>query len=155
MGLLLATFVILSLTLVARSAPAATVLTVNSTADSGDPALNGVCDVNPLPGVQTCTLRAAMQEANSLAGADAINFNIGGTGVKTIKPATALPVITAPVTINGYSQPGTSPNTLAKGTNANLLIELDLADAGAIEIEANNTVVRGLVLNNSRGSGVR
>ena len=34
---------------------------------------------------------------------DTINFNIPGAGVKTISPTGALPIITDPVTINGYT----------------------------------------------------
>ena len=39
--------------------------------------------------------------------------------------------ITDPVVIDGYTQPGSSPNTLANGDNAVLLIELDGSNAGA------------------------
>ena len=47
-----------------------------------------------------------------------INFNIPGGGIQTISPTSALPAITEPITINGYTQPGASANTLAVGTNA-------------------------------------
>src|SRR3954470_10796623 len=43
---------------------------------------------------------------------DTINFNIAGAGVKTIAPGSALPTITKPVKINGYSQGIATPNTL-------------------------------------------
>ncbi len=53
------------------------------------------------------------------------------------------------MTINGNSQPGASPNTLAKGVNAQLKIELDGTNAGSgangLEIGAKKTVVKGLV----------
>ena len=49
---------------------------------------------------------------------DAITFSIPGSGVQTISPASPLPTITDPVIIDGYSQPGASPNTLAVGNNA-------------------------------------
>src|SRR5687767_3231101 len=48
-------------------------------------------------------LRAAINNANNTPGADTINFNIAGTGVKTISPTSELPDITGPVTIDGYS----------------------------------------------------
>jgi hypothetical protein len=53
-------------------------------------------------------------------GADTINFNIPGAGVHTIVLTTWLPNTTDPVTVDGYTQPGSSPNTLplAQGTNA-------------------------------------
>ena len=62
----------------------------------------------------------ADETANATTGADTIDFAIPGTGVKTIAPDSALPVITEAVSINGYSQPGATPNTLAKGTDAKL-----------------------------------
>jgi hypothetical protein len=36
-------------------------------------------------------LRAAIEQANATPGADTIKFNIGGSGVKTISPLSALP----------------------------------------------------------------
>src|SRR6187401_1100687 len=72
------------------------------------------------------SLRQAILDANALAGADTINFNIpGGGGVRTITPQSTLPTITSPVTIDGYTQPGAAANTLAVGDNAVLLIELN------------------------------
>ena len=138
---------------------AASTFTVNLTGDQPDfSGSDGRCDTDAsaLNGVQ-CTLRAAIQQANATPGADTINFNVPGIGVKTISPASALPDVTEQVTIDGYSQPGTSANTLSQGTNAVLRIQIDgsLANAGVgLDIEANNTVVRGLVVNNSRGSGI-
>ena len=52
------------------------------------------------------SLRQAIIDANTLAGADTIDFNIPGAGVHTISPASALPATTGPVTIDGYTQPG-------------------------------------------------
>src|SRR5262245_33928294 len=71
------------------------------------------------------SLRAAIKAANSTATLDVIKFNIPGGGVHTIKPPNALPSITQQVTIDGYSQPGSSLNTLAVGSNAKLNIVLD------------------------------
>jgi CSLREA domain-containing protein len=69
----------------------AATLTVNSTADTTDVAPgDGVC----ADGLGNCTLRAAIQEANALAGLDTIEFNIG-TGTPTIAPTSALPIITS------------------------------------------------------------
>jgi hypothetical protein len=99
--------------------------------------------------------------ANAASGADTINFNIGGGGVKTIAPDSKLPPITDPVTIDGYTQPGASPNTLSKGTNAKLMIELDgenvvegAALLNGLEIRASDSVVRGLVINRFSGNTV-
>ena len=118
------------------------------------------------------TLRAAITSINGGANTnadvvasgvygvnDTINFNIPGAGVHTIAPTTALPKIVKPVTINGYSQPGTSANTLAVGDNAVLLIELSGASAGSgvigLEIRGGNSTVQGLVINRfSAGEGI-
>jgi CSLREA domain-containing protein len=152
-GFLTAALVTTWVLLAARPAHADT-FTVNSTGDAGDlfPG-NGSCSTgNVLPGPE-CTLRAAIEEANAndnnATVVDAINFNIGGSSVvKTISPMTGLPIVTEPVTIDGYTQPGASENTLAVGNNAVLLIRLDGSDAEfgktGLNITANDSVVRGL-----------
>ncbi len=86
------------------------------------------------------TLREAMTAANNNAASgdapageggaviDRIEFNIPGSGVQTIRPASQLPTIGGRVVIDGYTQPGASPNTNTLeqgGSNAVLLIELD------------------------------
>src|SRR5262245_51604899 len=62
------------------------------------------------------------------AGLDTIKFNIAGAPgtVHTIQPLSALPFITEAVFIDGYSQLGATPNTLADGDDAFLAIELDV-----------------------------
>ena len=59
------------------------------------------------------SLRQAITDANAAAGADTIAFNISGVGVQTINVLSSLPNIAAPLTIDGYTQPGSSANTLA------------------------------------------
>ncbi len=49
--------------------------------------------------------------------------------MRTISPASPLPSVTDAVTIDGYSQLGSSPNTVTKGTDANLLVELGGSNA--------------------------
>ncbi len=62
------------------------------------------------------SLRWAVNQANADADAVSnINFNIPGSGTQTIAPATALPTITHPVIIDGYTQPGATSNTLGIG----------------------------------------
>src|SRR5262245_4915172 len=72
------------------------------------------------------SLRQAMLDANAALGADTLEFNIPGDGLHTIRP-TGLPPITEAVTIDGYSQPGARPNTLAVGDDAVLQIEINCA----------------------------
>jgi hypothetical protein len=64
------------------------------------------------------SLRQAILDANANSGADTINFNIAGSGVQTISLASALPTITEAVTIDGYSQPGSSrlATSMSSGT---------------------------------------
>jgi CSLREA domain-containing protein len=152
----------------AREAHAKT-FTVNSTGDGLDISPpNGICDVDPRVFVTQCTLREAIEEANSTTqnpGADTINFNIptsscnAKSGVCTITPASALPTITEAVSINGYTQrpcstnpaPCSRPNSNAVGTNARLLIQLNGANTsssfGLSIVGTSNSVVRGLVIN--------
>ena len=162
-GLLLAAMLIAG-TVAAGPARAATTFTVNSTADTPDASLAGAaCDTDLFTGGDQCTLRAAIQQANATAGADTINFAIPGTGVKTVAVGAtgfgALPAITEQVTIDGYTQPGSSPNTKAVGNNAALKIELDGSNAGSgadgLEIDGgSNSVIKGLVINSFSGEGI-
>ncbi len=143
LGLVVAALMASSLMLMAQPARAQATFTVNSTSDPGGNGCNST----------ECTLREAITAANRTSSADVINFNIvGGTApVKTISPTSELPTITEAVTIDGYTQPGASPNTLAKGTDANLLIVLDGSNTGSsadgLHISGSNVVVRGMVIN--------
>ncbi|HXG10778.1 MAG TPA: Calx-beta domain-containing protein, partial [Gemmataceae bacterium] len=104
------------------------------------------------------SLRQAILDANGTSGADRIEFNISGPGPHTISPATPLPAITDPVVIDGYTQPGASPNTLANGNNALLQIVLDGSQAGSLadglQITAGNSTISGLVIGGFGGSGI-
>jgi hypothetical protein len=148
-------------------AQAATTFTVNSTGDENDldflGTADGKCDVDSGTTGDQCTLKAAIQEANGTTDADTINFNIPGTGVHTIA-TTGLPPISEPVSINGYTQrpcsskpaPCSKPNTLAKGTNAKLMIDLDgggTSNDSGFFINAPNVVVKGLAIHSFDTSG--
>jgi hypothetical protein len=117
------------------TSPAATYV-VTATADSG-------------PG----SLRQAILDANADTSTNdvSIEFNIPASGAQTIAPLTVLPTISRPVTIDGYTQPGASPNTLASGDNAVLLIELSGANLSspnqALYVNARGCTLRGLTVN--------
>ena len=128
---------------------AATTFTVTKTADTND----GTCDAD-------CSLREAITAANANAGTDTIAFAIPGGGPHTISPTSALPTITDPVIIDGYTQPGASANTnsVASGLGLNtvLKIELDGTNAGVgccppatggLVIASGGSTVRGLAIN--------
>ncbi len=132
-------------------------ITVDSTLDSPDAAIgNGICD----DGAGHCTLRAAIQEANSAPDASSISFAISGSGVKTFLPATPLPGITETLTIDGYTQAGASPNTAVspRPLNGTLLIVIDgststVSNSSGITINASDVVVRGLVVHSFNFDG--
>jgi hypothetical protein len=163
--------------LTARPAHADTYF-VNSTKDRVDTShgngscFTGVRIVHDDGGIEgECTLRAAIQETNAVAGADTINFGIASaefpecdatTKVCTISPASQLPTITRVATINGYSQPGASVNSATTGTNTVLKIVLDGSKAGStpsapvdgLYVTARSSTVRGLVINKGFRAGV-
>ena len=84
-----------------------------------------------------------------------------GTGVHTITPATALPAITDSVVIDGYTQPGASPNSLLVGDNAVLLVQIDgsLLGSGSthdgLDVKTNNSGIRGLVIDHFGGAAIQ
>ncbi|MHB1558377.1 MAG: Ig-like domain-containing protein [Isosphaeraceae bacterium] len=115
-------------------------------------------DVNPKTYVVTTTadrgtgsLRWAIDRANLSNSSlpDTIQFNIPGTGVQTIAPATPLPAVTHGTIIDGYSQPGASASTQAQGDNATILIDLsgsNLPDGTGLTIDGNGSTVRGIAV---------
>lgn len=152
------------------STAGAATITVNSTAD----------DVDAVDG--ECTFREAIASANAdvISGAavgecaagspaptrDLIRFAIPGTGVQTIALTAALPALTAPFHVDGYTQTGAAKNTeTAFGvTNAQLTVEINGAGIGAevaalvIEAGASGTndtpsILEGLVINRVNNAG--
>jgi CSLREA domain-containing protein len=112
----------------------AATITVNSAADTT--ANDGVCTLREaIIAANTNTPSGAMAGECAAGQAsptvDTIAFAIPGSGVHTITLGSALPDITDPVTIDGYTQPRNdgsgllaSPNTLAVGDNAVILIRI-------------------------------
>ena len=99
------------------------------------------------------TLRQAITDANAHANSlnpgsvpDRIEFAIPGAGVKTISPASLLPMITDPVIIDGTTQ----------GASATPLIELNFTNVGTygLWITAGASTVRGLAVNRAPRSGI-
>lgn len=124
------------------------IFTVDSTGDASDlNTADGVCD----SGGGVCTLRAAIQQGNALAGTDDVWFNLAGPGVWTISPASPLPNITDPLLIDGWTQGG-------PGYTGPPLIELDGTNAGSstngLTITTDNSLVRGLVINRFGAIGI-
>lgn len=122
----------------ARQARASSFL-INDLGDDPDPSLDGICDISPGDGVDNCTLRAALMEANRVDDIDVISFNVP----MTLYPASAYPTITQPVTIDATSSGGRV--TLNGGGNAIL----------GLNIASSNVVVRGLALVNFDNTAIR
>jgi CSLREA domain-containing protein len=133
----------------------AAIITVTSALDA-NPQNDGVCtlreaiisaNTNPVPAPP------AGECANGTAGADTINFAIPGAGLHTIILfSTGLPAITESVTIDGFTQPGSSANTNATGAlNAVYTVAIDGSGAGSTSaiftIIGGSSTIRGLVVN--------
>jgi hypothetical protein len=147
-GLLgLITLPAVSLDFMQPAAHAAAAFTVNSTGDGADSnTADGVCN----DGAGNCTLRAALEQANTTPGTDTINFQIG-TGVQTIVLGAALPDVSDPVNIDGTTQPGYG------GTP---LVEIRGKDDGftqiawALHITAGGSTVRALAVGRFDVAGI-
>jgi hypothetical protein len=109
------------------------------------------------------SFRQAILDANAspnVGGPDVINFNIPGSGVHTISPHLPLPDITDPASIDGYTQPGASPNTNGPGLgdNAVLQIELDGTNTGetasGLVVSVGNSTIKGLTINRFGIAGI-
>lgn len=92
------------------------------------------------------SLRQAIKDANLTAGANSIVFNIAGNCPQVIAVASNLDAITGDTTINGYTQSGTSRNTLDTGDDANICI--------IVEPSASSTATDGLSVAAGAGNGV-
>ncbi len=100
------------------------VFVVSTTADSG-------------PG----SLRQAILDSNTVTGAtNTIDFDIAGSGVRTIVPLSLLPPITASVLIDGTTQPGFNATPLIA------LASQSPESSGPLVISAANVTIRGLAL---------
>ncbi len=140
----------------------ANIFTVTNTLDIATSSLTA-----PVP---PGSLRAALINAQNSGGSAEIVFNIptsdpgynASTGVFLIQPLSvvppgndndfALPPSSETVTIDGYTQPGASPNTLTNGDNAKPVIQIDGGMAitpGGVALELFDTVgavIRGFII---------
>jgi hypothetical protein len=118
------------------------------------------------------SLRQAILDSNATpnvapAISNEINFAIPGVGPFTINVSSALPAITNPVYLDGYSQAGASENVSGGGFSeqdteetdvATLMIHLDGAAAGAgangITVATVGCSVGGLIITRFGGAGI-
>ena len=118
----------IALLCVLSSVASAATFTVTTTADSG-----------------AGSLRQAILDANAGAGLDTIAFAIPGAGVHTIAVGSEL-TITDAVLIDGYTQPGSSPNGDDRADDAIILIELQGSGSDGLVVSAGAAEIHGLVL---------
>ena len=101
-----------------------------------------------------CSLRAAIAEANTHPGADAIHFNLPGEGVHTIHLEHTLPTLsdlTGGTMLDGYTQVGAVPNNHPSSSNAVILVQLRGSDPpsfDALGIASPGNTIRGLAFFN-------
>ncbi len=132
---------------------AARTFTVNSVADRGDAHVNGVCATSHSG---ECTLRAAIQEANTANGPATIAFAIAGGGVHTIALGSQLPAIANHrygITIDGFTQPGSAPNNDAVADRAVRTIEIvgkGPTSFEGLDINAAHNTIRGIDMHGFR-----
>jgi hypothetical protein len=130
------------------------VVTVTTTSDTSDGDTSSIAALLGNRGADgSISLREAIVATNNttnIAGTpDTIHFNIAGAGPHTINVLSALPAITEAVIIDGWSEPD------FVGTP---IIELDGSLAGAthgLDLTANGTTIRGLVINRFSSAGIR
>ncbi|MEM7049541.1 MAG: hypothetical protein AAF604_07780 [Acidobacteriota bacterium] len=115
---------------------------INNTGDAGD---NNLGDNACATSGGVCTLRAALQQSNASLGRQRLTFALPSGN--TFQPASALPVVTDPVQIEGISQ---TPQGL---------VEIDGSAAGTnvigLDITAGDSEVNGLVINRFDNAGLR
>lgn len=107
------------------------------------------------------TLRAAINTANSNANATTINFNIGASATcpQVIALSSPLPDITSDVTINGFSEAGSKPNSQYLTYDGQICIILRAATSSidhAIEVSgAGRLTLKGIEFEGFSTAAVR
>jgi parallel beta-helix repeat protein len=99
------------------------------------------------------SLRSAINAANGTAARDSITFAIPGAGPQVITLANDLPVITQPVDIKGYTQPGSTPPSATSVAVPQVVINATNALRG-LDIASDGSSVRGLVIRNAQVDGM-
>lgn len=122
-----------------RAAPSVSPFIVDSNGDEPD---DNTADSTCHTPVNTCTLRAALQQAAASGPGSTVHFNLGGGGIQTIAPPGGLPDVEAGVTIDGTTQPGCSsyPCIVLSG--------------GQLHVTGNNAAIIGLCIINAGNQAI-
>jgi hypothetical protein len=166
-------FLFVGFSLISSNLVSAATFSVNETGDQGDASAgDGVCDRDGVTPGSQCTLRAAIEEANALGGADNIHFNIptsdsgyrdydtpnssssgdslGGDDYWLIQPSAQLPIINTQITIDGSTQTASQLDSNISGPE--IEIDFHLANPGTttemirLQSGANGSSIAGLTL---------
>jgi IPT/TIG domain/S-layer homology domain len=101
------------------------------------------------------SLRQAILDAGALGAGSVIAFAIPGSGPHTITLLSELPNVFGPVIIDGYTQAGSSPNTLPDGDDAVLQVVVSGASlpdgSTGFNVIGSGNVLQGLVINGFSG----
>ncbi|WP_284186858.1 cadherin domain-containing protein, partial [Zoogloea oryzae] len=126
-------------------------LVVTTTADTNDTGLGSSFTAEQLNASKgtdgKISLREAIIAANTTAGTDTVSFNIAGSGPHTLVLASALPTITDAVTIDGTTEPDYAGAPV-------VVLDGNATVNEGLTIEASNSTVRGLAINNFAARGV-
>lgn len=128
---------------------------VNATATNtgGSTSEFASCFVTPTPLVVTNTeyfgtgpgrLRDAVTTANATPGVDIIVFDIPGPGPHAVQWSAGSIGLTDVVVIDGFTQPGASPNTNPIDQPCNAVLQISLASG--FSVSGGNTLIRGLAI---------
>jgi hypothetical protein len=96
----------------------------------------------------TGSFRQALLDANDGPGENLIEFQLPGTGPFVLSPSSPLPVVTSPVILDGWSQPGFSGVPMIEMNGAGA------PGADGLVIHSPSNVVRGLAIH-SFASAIR
>jgi len=144
--------------LVAFCAPAsAATFTVDSLlddafSDDANPG-DGICD-DAFPTASNCTLRAAIQEANALPGADRIEFSVAGEIGPDTGNLGALPVVTDDLVIAATAAPQWSPLRPSVYLNGTAVEAVSSSFAAGLEVTSGSLEVFGLGIVGFPGPGI-
>jgi hypothetical protein len=103
------------------------------------------------------SLRQALTTAQIESGS-LISFAIPNAGPHVIQPLSALPAVSAPTIIDGYTQPGSAANTAPVGTNA--VIQIQIAGTSAaqgvsgLNVTGGASTIRGLSITGFSNNGI-
>jgi allantoicase len=135
-------------------------MAVGSSGDGGDanPG-DGVCD----DGSGQCTLRAAIEEANTVQEPTVLTFSSFGKSGVVIQPTAPLPTFRSPILLLGEnqleidgSQAGANANGITIATNGSAVNEVYIHSfsGDGVQISGNDNTVRGVTASGNGGAGV-